>query len=97
MKLGALAQRAFADLGVLGESLVNARAVVGAIAELEGVLVDEPAGGVVGLKPRAVDFLAPLDDDGDHGIAQLGVSLRRRSGCARGHAGAGWGGCSECA
>jgi hypothetical protein len=42
-ELGALAERAFADGGVVGSFLIDLSAVVGAVATQEDVFADEPA------------------------------------------------------
>eukprot|EP01034_Spumella_vulgaris_P032137 gene32137-39691_t len=55
VELDALLQRAPADGRVRGEFLEGLGAVVGALAEQEDVFVDEPAGFVIGLEPRAID------------------------------------------
>ena len=66
VELGALVEGALADTGVGGESAEDLAAVVRAVLVEEQVLVDQPAGLVVGVEPRAIDLPPALENDRLH-------------------------------
>jgi hypothetical protein len=83
--LDAFAECAGANVNIGGQLLVHLCAVIGAVAKQEDVRVDQTTGLVMGVDPGEIDRPATAEHNGHDGVAQLGVSLRRRGVRARDH------------